>query len=574
MGRKRLFILIFIFFICRISVYSQKVLPQNYFISPIDINPLVTGAFGELRPDHFHSGLDFATQNKTGLNVYCIADGYVSRIKISSGGYGRAIYITHPNGFVSVYAHLNEFNVVVEDYVKLKQYEKKSFEIELFPNKSLFKFKKGDIIGYSGNSGSSTGPHLHFEIRNDATERPYNPLLFGYAIPDKESPDISEICVYPVSANSLVDGNKQKACLKVAKKENSFYLTRKDTLVVSGGIAFGVEAYDKQNLPGRNGIYTLEIFTDGKLFFKITFDSVAFSDGRYINTLIDYPEYVASRKRIMQTYISRGNRLKIYADKENRGIVCFNDTLLHTIRVAASDFNNNTASLVFLVKSVTPSVTGQTTFDNKLPLFRFGLKNHFESKDILLDLPSNALYDSIYFEYAVKTRTKYCYSALHQIHNKYTALHTAASLMIKPDTVVCDSLLSRLTLAEVSGGNFSFVKSEWKNGYLSAHIRKFGSYAVVADTTAPVIKPSGNINNKKVLSGTALSFTISDDFSGIDKYDLSINGKWVLAEYDAKNNRLIYKADPAHFHTGKNDLELTVTDNLNNIAVYRSTLLY
>ncbi|HNW88863.1 MAG TPA: M23 family metallopeptidase [Bacteroidales bacterium] len=574
MGRKRLFILIFIFFICRVSVYSQKVLPQNYFISPIDINPIVTGAFGELRPDHFHSGLDFATQNKTGLNVYCIADGYVSRIKISSDGYGRAIYITHPNGFVSVYAHLNEFNVVVEDYVKLKQYEKKSFEIELFPNKALFKFKKGDIIGYSGNSGSSTGPHLHFEIRNEATERPYNPLLFGYAIPDKESPDISEICVYPVSANSLVDGNKQKACLDVVKKENSFCLARKDTMVVSGGIAFGVEAYDKQNLPGRNGIYSLEIRTDGLPFFKIALDSVSFSDGRYINTLIDYPEYVASRKRIIQTYISRGNRLKIYSDKENRGIVYFNDTLLHTISVAASDFNNNTAFLVFLVKSATPSVTGQTTLENKLPLFRYGLKNHYENKDILLDLPSNALYDSIYFEYAVKPRTKYCYSALHQIHNKYTPLHTAATLMIKPDTVVSDTLSSKLTLAEVSGGNFSFVKSEWKNGYLSAHIRKFGSYAVVADTTAPAIKPSGNINNKKVAAGNALSFTISDDFSGIDKYNLSINGKWVLAEYDAKNDLLIYKADPAHFHTGKNDLELTVTDNLNNIAVYRSTLLY
>lgn len=574
MVRKRFFILIVIFLICRVSVYSQKVLPQNYFIAPLDIKPVVTGAFGELRPDHFHSGLDYATQNKTGLNIYCIADGYVSRIKISSDGYGRAIYITHPNGFVSVYAHLNEFNVVVEDYVKLKQYEKKSFEIELFPNKALFKFKKGEIIGYSGNSGSSTGPHLHFEIRNETTERPFNPLLFGYAIPDKESPDISEICVYPIAANSLVDGNQQKACLDVVKKENSFYLTRKDTLIVSGGIAFGVESYDRQNLPGRNGIYTLEIFTDGQLFFKIAFDSVSFSDGRYINTLIDYPEYVASRKRIIQTYISRGNRLKIYSDKENRGVFYFNDTLLHTIKVVASDFNKNTSSLVFPVKSALPSGPGQTSIENKLPLFRFGLKNHFEDENIVLDLPSNALYDSIYFEYAVKPRTKYCYSALHQAHNKYTPLHTAATLMIKPDTVVSDTLSSKLTLADVSERNFSFVKSEWKNGYLSARIRKFGTYAIVADTIAPVIKPVGNLNNKKVLAGMLVSFTISDDFSGIEKYDLTINGKWVLAEYDAKNKLLIYKADPAHFNTGKNNLLLTVADNLNNIAVYKSTLLY
>ncbi|HQI69939.1 MAG TPA: M23 family metallopeptidase [Bacteroidales bacterium] len=554
--------------------YTQKIIPQNYFIPPLDLKPYVSGTFGELRPDHFHTGIDFATQNKTGFNVYCIADGYVSRIKVTPGGYGKVIYITHPNGFVSVYAHLNEFNVVVEDYVKRKQYEKKSFEIELFPNRSLFHFKKGDIVGYSGNSGSSSGPHLHFEIRNETTERPINPRLFGYTIADETSPGIYTVCLYPKTPGSRVDNNKQKACSEVDKKGNMLQLSRNDTLVASGGISFGVETYDQQYSYGKNGIYSLEILIDSLPFYKISFDSVDFSEGRYINTLIDYPEYIASHKRIIQTYISQGNRLKIYSCREKHGIYFFNDTLIHTIKVKVSDFNNNTSSLVFPVRSVPPAEAETTTPSGTLPLFRFGLKNHFENKNIILDLPSTALYDSLFFEYTVKPRTKETFSDIHQIHNKFTPLHAAATLMIKPDSLPNDTVLSKLTLASVAGNYFSFVKSKQDNGYWSAKIRSFGDYAIVADTVAPDIKPIGNLNAKKILPGTTISFKITDNFSGIDTYNLTINDSWVLAEYDIKNNLLTYKTDPIHFTAGKNNLKLTVTDNLNNIAVYKTTLLF
>jgi len=571
---KRLFFLIIFLLNSTWFAFSQKIIPKNYFIPPLDIKPYVSGTFGELRPDHFHSGLDFATQNKTGLNVYCIADGYVSRIKVAAGGYGKVIYITHPNGYVSVYAHLNEFNVVVEDYVKRKQYEKKSFEIELFPNRSLFHFKKGDIVGYSGNTGSSSGPHLHFEIRNEITERPINPRLFGYPIPDETSPGIFTVCLYPKSPGSSVDNNKQKVCLTVEKKGSSYQLAHSDTLRVSGGISFGVETYDQQYSYGKNGIYSLEILIDSTPFFKVSFDSIDFSEGRYINTLIDYPEYVASRKRIIQTYISRGNRLKMYASGDNRGIYFFSDTLLHTVRIIASDFNKNASSLTFPVKSVAPADSEPQTPESTLPLFRFGLKNHFENKNIILDIPSTALYDSLYFEYDLKPRTKNTYSGIHQVHNSYAPLHTAATLMIKPDSIPGDTVFSKLTLARVNSNYFSYVKSKQTNGYFSAKIRQFGNYAIVADTTAPVINPIGNLKDRKILSGATISFKISDDFSGINTYTLTINSAWVLAEYDPKKNLLTYIADPQHFTSGINNLELNVTDNLNNKTVFKTTLLF
>ncbi|HNX06821.1 MAG TPA: M23 family metallopeptidase [Bacteroidales bacterium] len=573
-GGKRLFFLILFLLNSTSFAFSQKIIPKNYFIPPLDIKPIVSGTFGELRPDHFHSGLDFATQNKTGFNVYCIADGYVSRIKVAAGGYGKVIYITHPNGYVSVYAHLGEFNVVVEDYVRRKQYEKKSFEIELFPNPSLFPFKKGDIVGYSGNSGSSSGAHLHFEIRSEITEHPINPRLFGYSIPDETCPGIFAVYLYPKSTGSSVDKRKQKVCLTVEKKGSSFQLARKDTLKVSGGISFGVESYDQQYSYGKNGIYSLEILIDSIPFYKISFDSIDFSDGRYINALIDYPEYVASRKRIIQTYISRGNRLNLYAYGDNRGIYFFTDTLLHTVTVIASDFNKNASSVSFPVRSVPPADTEPQTPESALPLFRFGLKNHFENKNIILELPATALYDSLYFEYDVKPRTTNTFSGIYQVHNPYTPLHAAATLMIKPDSIPGDTVFSKLTLARVNGNFFSYVKSKQTAGYLSAKIHQFGNYTIVADTTAPVIKPIGIPKDKKIISGATISFKITDNFSGIETYTLTINGEWVLAEFDLKNNLLTYKADPQHFLPGKNNLKLKVTDKLHNKTEYTSTLLF
>ncbi|HOY31710.1 MAG TPA: M23 family metallopeptidase [Bacteroidales bacterium] len=569
---KRLSVFIFLTLFYITIVCSQKVLPRDYFIPPLDIKPVITGTFGEIRPDHFHSGIDFATQNKINSNVYCVADGYVSRIKVSATGYGNVIYVTHSNGFVSVYAHLNEFNVVVADYIRNKQYEKKSFEIEIFPNPELFKFKKGDIIGYSGNSGSSSGPHLHFEIRNEKTERPLNPLLAGFSVYDKTCPDISGICFYPVSANSKVNQDKQKCYLSTVKKNNIYSLKTIDTLTLSGGIAFGVEAADRHNTAENSGIYSLEIFVDDNLFFKISFDSIDFDEGRYINTLTDYPEYVTSRKKIIQTHLTRGNRLNIYSAVEHRGVYFFTDTLLHNIKFVASDFYKNSTAVNVVVKSEAPQEE-KNNADPDLPLFRYGLKNHFEKDNIILDIPADALYDSVFFEYASIKRTRYTYSAIHRIHNKTTPLHKAVVLRIKPDTIVRESLLPKLTLADVTQNAFTFIKSNWENGYLSANVRKFGSYAIIADTTPPVITPPINYNNKQISFTEILSFRITDNFSGIDTYTLIINDKWALAEYDAKNNLLYYKVDKSHFNKGNNTINLVVTDHLNNKSSYNAIML-
>jgi murein DD-endopeptidase MepM/ murein hydrolase activator NlpD len=554
--------------------FAQNVFPPKYFSPPLAGKLSVSGTFGELRPDHFHTGIDFSTQNKVNTEVLSIAAGYVSRIKISATGYGKVIYITHPNGFVSVYAHLGAFNVVVDDYVKKKQYEKETFEIELFPNPALFPVKKGDIIGYSGNSGSSSGPHLHFEIRSELSEHPVNPLFSGMFPPDTEKPFFETLVLYPSGGNSLVNGQGVPVIidLKKTRKDNSVNVT--DTFRVQGPVAFGMEAYDRSIEQGDYGIYSGEIWVDSVPFFKVSFDSLSFDEGRYVNTLKDYSEYYNHGKNIIQTHVTPGNRLKLYPLLTHNGRYYFCDTNYHTITFMAKDFYGNFARQNLTVKSQTHFPMAVSSERNNSPLYRYGLKWHFEARNISIDLPSDALYDSIYFDYQLLRGTGRMFSDVHHIHDASVPLHSFVLLKIKPDTLFASIDRSKLTIARLVRNSFVYVKSEWDGGSLSAKIRSFGNYFIVSDTVPPEIRVVGKIKNRKILPGDMIRFTINDEFSGIDTYHLTINGKWVLAEYDAKNDMIIYTAEAAHFTKGSNTLVLAITDKLNNRKVFRTTVLF
>jgi len=282
--------------------------PQNYFRLPMDIPVAIAGTFGELRPNHFHTGIDFKTQQREGIPVYAVADGYVSRLRVQIWGYGNAIYINHPNGYTSVYAHLQRYAPELQSIVTKRQYKNESFEIELFPEANQITIKKGQLIGYSGNSGGSQGPHLHFEIRSTKTENAINPLLFGFNIPDTQRPTIKELYIYPMNLNSNVNGVNTRIKVPIVGGVDGKYIVS-EAIKVNGDIGFGVIANDTQDGSYNvNGIYSLFLNKDNKEVFNVVFDILSFYQQRMINSYFDYAFYKQDNKYIQKSFVDLGNK--------------------------------------------------------------------------------------------------------------------------------------------------------------------------------------------------------------------------------------------------------------------------
>ena len=287
-------VLICLIFLCSVA-HAQNSYPQDYFSNPLDIPLILSGTFAELRSNHFHSGLDIKTQNRTGFKVFAAADGYVSRIKISHFGYGKALYITHPNGYTSVYAHLENFNPEIEAYVKKQQYINESFELELFPKAEELKVLSKEMIAYTGNTGGSGGPHLHFEIR-DSNSRPMNPLLFGIEISDTKKPIVSSVFAYPLSKDAQINQSENRVKIRLIPQKDGSY--NAENITAFGKIGFGISTYDQQNgASNKNGIYKIDTYCNGKEKFKIAFEKFSFAETRYLNRFIDY-EYFKNNKKV------------------------------------------------------------------------------------------------------------------------------------------------------------------------------------------------------------------------------------------------------------------------------------
>lgn len=542
---------------------------------PLDDIRIITGTFGELRKNHFHTGIDFSTKGETGKPVYSIYDGYVSRIKVSPYGYGKVIYITHPNGLTSVYAHLCEFNVLLNDYVIRKQYELESFEFDVYPDPRLFAVKKNDIIGYSGSSGISSGPHLHFEIRSTVSERALNPYLFGIPNNDTYPPVIEKLRLYPLNENSFVDNSDTEKDFDLISNGKTYRLKNQDTIYVSGEIVVGVKSYDLLNYNiNKTGIYSLSAYIDGSLFFEYSMDSVDFEDLKYVNSLIDYEEYIEDNNRIQKCQVSKGNRLSIYKTAKNFGILDFNDEKPHKIKIILGDFNKNLSELNFNLRSRQKKIIQSTKTNNSLRLLYYGIENHFDSAGISLVFPPKAFYDSLYFEFSAKETMPGFVSGIYKIHDENTPIHGYYKAKISISKKVPDKFITCLLVVGLDGknkitGNFGGV---YRNGFIEASLPRFGTFAVAIDSTGPSIVPINIYNGKNVKGMSEIKFKISDNLSGIKKYSGKSNGKWLLFEYDAKSSTLTYKIDE-HLPNGVNNFSLEVEDERGNKNVYNARLI-
>ncbi|MBI9035447.1 MAG: M23 family metallopeptidase, partial [Bacteroidales bacterium] len=478
--------LVLIFFSLIINnLYSQSKYPEKDFISPVRIPIALAGTFGELRSDHFHSGIDIKTNSVEGHEIMAVADGWISRIKISPNGYGKAIYINHPNGYTSVYAHLKCFNDSIEQFVRRIQYEKESFAVDISIDKDLISLVQGEVFAYGGNSGGSSGPHLHFEIRNTKTQRPINPLLFGYQVADSKSPTVKGIQIVPLSANSFINGMhsnyKPKMGLNSKTGEPEFSV---DTIRVQGKFGISISTYDQLNgAPNKNGIYKIKLFKDDSLVYSHNVESFSFAQSRYINSLIDYPEYIESKQRYQRSWIEPGNDLDIYENVVGNGIQFNVDSIVHWYRYEVLDYSGNVSRVKIPVLLDTNSympVTAKRDLNSHYDYFDYRKPNHFKDENLQLSIPAKALYDNILFEYSSSDSMFNDFSKLYHIHKNEIPVHKRMVLSIVPDSIP-EKLKDKIQFVRIQKDDTLFCGGTWKSDRFVTKVRNFGDYFLNVD---------------------------------------------------------------------------------------------
>lgn len=550
-----------LFFLLFSSLCSaQDIYPKDYFRSPLDITVIAAGTFGELRSNHFHSGIDIKTQQRVGLPVYGTANGFISRIKVSHFGYGKAIYITHPNGYTTVYGHLHRFSEKIEEYVKKRQYEKESFEIELFPSPEELSIEKGEVIAYSGNTGGSGGPHLHYEIR-DNQERPLNPLLFGLNVKDNTKPIISEVYAYVIGENAHVNKSKTKQKLRLIDNKDGTYTV--ENIEAYGKIGFSVASIDRQDLAAnKNGVYNIQARYNGDLCFELDFKRFSFDETRHLNRLIDFEHYKTNKQRLQKLFVQKGNPLSMYKNVVNDGYIDVQDSTSSVYKVRIKDIEDNDTWLQINIKGV-KSDDVQPAEDTSTPFYIYTSQDHhLEDGRISVSIPRNTFYDDFFIDFNVSNDTLMLHKDIIPA-KRYFDINFDISDYKTED-------LNKLYIAKLVGWNDYplYSKTRRKGNILTTSTRNLGKYALATDSIPPTIKAVNFSEGKWLSKYRFLKIKIQDKESGISNYRATINGKWILTEYDYKTKMLTYDFNDAVINETKNNLKLIVTDNVGNNSTF------
>ena len=545
---------------------------QNYQ-APLDFRMLLSGTFGELRGNHFHAGIDIKTEGVEGQKVYSIAEGYISRIKVSTWGYGKVIYITHPKtGHTSVYAHLQKFSAKIDSIVKKEHYNKESFEINFYPNKNSIKVKKGEIIGLSGNSGGSAGAHLHFEIRDTQTERPINPLQFGFNISDNVAPTLKKIKIYSLDT-TLIDGYRKSKIININKNEDKYSIDQ--IPIINGAFAIGIFTYDKvDDSYNKNGVYSIKLCVDTTICYKFKVDELDFNTTRYINAHVDYKEKKESKNKYHRCYRLPNNKLNNYSNLLNEGIISIKDTLTHLISIEVTDIYANVSLLDFKIKSTNNPLLIRCTLQNdsiSTP-FSYNEENTFKRDNLELMMQAFSLYEPLLFNYNSIDSIDGVFGEIHQVHFNNIPVHKKYNLSIK--AYVHDSLKAKTYIATTDlNGNFWYLGGEWKDDYIQAKVREFGNFCIIADTTKPEINGVNIFPGKTFNTQTTIKLTIKDKHSGIKYYRGEIDGKWILMDYDHKRDLLKFEIKN-NISKGKHNFTLKLIDNVGNFTDYKAEFTY
>lgn len=546
-------------------LFTQSEYPQDYFRNPLDITLVLSGSFAELRSNHFHSGLDIKTQQRQGLKVYAAAKGYVSRIKISHFGYGKALYITHPNGYTSVYAHLKKFSPRIEAYIKQRQYEKESYEIELFPNTEELEISADEVVAFSGNTGGSGGPHLHFEIRDNA-ERPINPMLFGIDIKDTKKPIVSGVYAYPKNNTSYINGKNERVPLRLIPNKNGDYSVEK--ISAYGEIGFGIVTNDRQDLaPNKNGVSNITSFFNGNKVLEINFKRFSFDETQHLNRYIDFELFKTKKKRAQKLFIESNNPLSLFKDAVDDGYIKIEDSTASIYKVKISDYKGNTTVLDIPIAGnhqIAKISTDHAKNNSNLYLIKNTSTTVLEGNKSNVIFYNNTVYEDLFIDFKTSADTINLHKDVVPLQKNFVISYDISNYK--------DVDKDKLFIARLFGyyKRPSYVNTTRKGDTLTARSKILGQYVLATDTIAPKIKPV-NFTNKKWLSKYRyLKVNINDELSGISKYRATVNGQWILMEYDYKTGLLTHDFNDNVVKDTENHLKLIVTDNVGNSTTFET----
>ncbi|MES2813127.1 MAG: M23 family metallopeptidase [Bacteroidota bacterium] len=555
--------IILAFFLVSAFSFGQEKYPRDYFGNPLNIPLQIAGSFGELRPNHFHTGIDFRTQQKEGFPVYASADGFISRINVSTYGYGKCLYIDHPNGFTSVYAHLQSFAPIIQNKVVEVQYAEKNYVVELRPKADDIVVKKGELLGYSGNTGGSSGPHLHFEIRDTKTEFAINPFFFGYdeKVKDTKVPIVNGLLAYSFGDSSSVNGSAAPINIPLTLEKDGTYLA--DRVITNGKIGFALNAYDISDFNyGKNGIYKLDVFLNGMPYYGYEFDSFSFDEMKFINCFIDYPRYRKTWQRYQKLFVGYLYPESIIKTVKNEGVLNVSNNFTMNYKIVVHDFHGNKNIINVPISYGMLPITLPKIIDKTPYLLKCRNENSYAKDNISVIIPENTFYEDFYLKFEVKSNELF-------LHDDSVALNNPLTISYDVSAIPASDR-EKMFIGNVDDGKLEYNSTYKKENIFSIRVKKLGKFLLAKDESSPKIynpnfKEGANLDEQKTIK-----VSISDDLSGVKEYNAYLNGKWILMEYENKLNRLTHNLVDNKFEIGRNDFKIIVKDNMGNTTTFES----
>jgi len=547
---------ILLFFL--LSSAQQKNYPKGYFRHPLNIPMELVANFGELRTNHWHMGLDIRTQQRENLPVYAAAEGYISKVKIEPSGFGRAIYIAHPNGYTTVYAHLNDFYPALEQYIKEQQYRLESWAVELTLPPFLFSVKKGDFIAYSGNTGGSQGPHVHFEIRDTKTDNCLNPLFFGFPIPDAVPPTISRLALYDANKSVYMQSPKM---LAVRKTGANYTLAPSNLLKVgSNKLSFALGVIDRfTGSANPVGVYSAKVFLDGVFQTGFELDNIDYNVTRYLNAHIDYRYKHGGGPYLQHLSKMPGDTSRVYTSANQEAAIALNDTTMHSVRIEVMDAAQNLSVLAFNIQynEALAKLLQNETNSRMIPQN----VNIFESDNFELYTSEYTIYDTVPITFSNHgTASGNSISPAYSFCSAAIPAHDSVTVRIKPTVPVAPENRNKVIIKGISGSRTVVEKAKWQNGWFVAKFRQFGTFQAFIDN----VPPSVNAPVTDLRRATRLVFSPKDDFKNIKYFRAEIDDQWLRFTND-KGYSFIYRFDEK-FPPGEHTLKVIVEDVAGNVT--------